>query len=97
MNAFLVPDVPTFKQLGHPDLTSGSWFAISGPANLPAPIVLKLNREIRKILQEPDIRQRLEMDTFEPRDMSAEEIQKFFISETQRWAPIAKALSASAK
>jgi tripartite-type tricarboxylate transporter receptor subunit TctC len=91
------PDVPTFKQLGHPDLTSGSWFAISGPANLPAPIVLKLNREIRKILQEPDIRQRLEMDTFEPRDMSAEEIQKFFISETERWAPIAKALSASAK
>ena len=91
------PDVPTFKQLGHPDLTSGSWFAVSGPANLPAPIVLKLNREIRKILQEPEIRRRLEMDTFEPRDMSAEEIQKFFISETQRWAPIAKALSASAK
>ncbi len=90
-------DVPTFKELGHPDLTSGSWFAISGPANLPAPIVSKLNHEIRKILQEPDIRQRLERDTFEARDMSVAEVQKFFVSETARWAPIAKALSASAK
>jgi tripartite-type tricarboxylate transporter receptor subunit TctC len=78
-------------------MTSGSWFAISGPANLPTPIVTKLNHEIRKILQEPDIRQRLERDTFESRDISAEELQKFFSLETERWGPIAKALSASAK
>ena len=91
------PDVPTFKELGHEDMTSGSWFAISGPANLPAPIVAKLSQETRKILQDPEIQQRLEKDGFEIRDMSVGEIQKFFISETERWAPIAKALSVSAK
>jgi tripartite-type tricarboxylate transporter receptor subunit TctC len=91
------PDVPTFKELGHPDMTSGSWFAISGPANLPASIVSKLNHEVRKILQDPEVRKRLDNDTFVPRDMSPEDLQKFFVSETDRWAPIAKALSVSAK
>ena len=88
------PAVPTFKELGHADMTSGSWFAISGPANLPTPIVSKLNREIRKIVQEPDIRHRLERDTFESRDMSVEELQRFFILETERWGPVAKSASA---
>jgi tripartite-type tricarboxylate transporter receptor subunit TctC len=91
------PDVPTFKELGHEDMTGGSWFAISGPANLPAPIVSKLNHEVRKVLQEPDVRQRLDKDGYQTRQMSAEELQKFFVSETERWGPIAKAFSASAK
>ena len=91
------PDVPTFRELGHEDLTSGSWFAISGPPNLPVPIVSKLNQEVRKILQTMEIRQRLEKDTFEPRDLSAEQVHEFFASETERWAPVARALAASAK
>ena len=91
------PDVPTFKELGHADMTGGSWFAISGPANLPAPIVSKLNHEVRRILKEPDVRQRLDKDGFQTREMSSEELQKFFVSETERWGPIAKKFSASTK
>jgi tripartite-type tricarboxylate transporter receptor subunit TctC len=91
------PDVPTFKELGHDDLTSGSWFAISGPPKMPKSIVDKLNTEVRKILKSPEIQQRLERDTFEARDMSVEEVQRFFVSEAERWSPAAKVLSASAK
>jgi tripartite-type tricarboxylate transporter receptor subunit TctC len=91
------PNVPTFKELGHADMTGGSWFAISGPANLPAPIVSKLNHEVRRILKEPDVRQRLDKDGFQTREMSSEELQKFFVSETERWGPIAKKFSASTK
>jgi tripartite-type tricarboxylate transporter receptor subunit TctC len=91
------PDVPTFKELGHDDLTSGSWFAISGPPKMPKSIVDKLNTEVRKILKSPEIQQRLERDTFEARDMSVEEVQRFFVSEAERWSPAAKALSASVK
>ena len=91
------PDVPTFKELGHEDMTSGSWFAISGPPNLPVAIASKLNHEVRKILQDPEVRQRLDTDGFEARDMSVEQLQKFFVSESERWGPVAKALSGSAK
>ncbi len=91
------PAVPTFKDLGHPDMTSGSWFAISGPPNLPAPVVSKLNQAIRTILQNPEVRQRLEKDGFELRDMSPDEVQKFFVTETERWSPVAKALATSLK
>lgn len=91
------PDVPTFKELGHEDMTSGSWFAVSGPANVPAAIVSTLNQEVRKILQEQDVRQRLEKDGYQTRQMSADELQKFFILETERWGPVAKEFAASAK
>ena len=37
-------DVPTFKELGYPDLVATTWAAISGPAGIPRPIVAKLNR-----------------------------------------------------
>lgn len=91
------PDVPTFKELGHADMTSGSWFAISGPANLPPEIVAKLNREVRQILRQPEVQQRLDKDGFQTREMSPEELQKFFVSETERWGPVAKAFSTAAK
>ena len=89
------PDVPTFKELGHADMTSGSWFAISGPAGLPPAVVSKLNREMRQVLREPAVQQRLERDGFQTRDMSPKQIQNFFVSETQRWAPVAKAFAKS--
>lgn len=91
------PDIPTFKELGHADMTSGSWFALSGPPNLPAPIVARLNREVQEMMQDAEIRRRLDRDAFQARRMSAEELQRFFLAETERWGPVAKALSASAK
>jgi tripartite-type tricarboxylate transporter receptor subunit TctC len=91
-------DVPTFGELGHPDLTSGSWFALSGPPNMPKSIVERLNREVRTVLKTPEAQRRLETSTFETRDMSLDEVQQFFVSEAARWAPVAKALaSAGAK
>ncbi len=45
------PDVPTFKELGYPDLTATIWFSLSGPAGMPADIVSRLNAEVRRILQ----------------------------------------------
>jgi tripartite-type tricarboxylate transporter receptor subunit TctC len=44
------PDLPTFKELGYPDLVSTTWFSLSGPAGLPAEIVQKVNREIAKTM-----------------------------------------------
>ena len=50
----LLPNVPTLIEAGLPGMTSYSWFGVSGPKDLPAPIVERLNTEIRAILQLPD-------------------------------------------
>ena len=44
------PDVPTFKELGYPELVAITWAGISGPAGIPGDIARKLNREVIKAL-----------------------------------------------
>jgi tripartite-type tricarboxylate transporter receptor subunit TctC len=87
-------DIPTFKELGFPDMVSLSWFGISGPRGLPREIVDKINREIPVVLQRPDVKARLDREAIEIKLMSADETTKYFEAETIRWVPLAKALRA---
>jgi tripartite-type tricarboxylate transporter receptor subunit TctC len=84
------PEIPTFNELGYPDMVSWSWFGLSGPKNLPRNIVDALNREVDVALQQPDIQQRMQQDGIDLRRMSPEQITKYFEDETARWAPVAK-------
>jgi tripartite-type tricarboxylate transporter receptor subunit TctC len=52
------PDIPTFKELGYPDMVSLSWFGLSGPKDLPANVIDALNREVYVALQSPVARRR---------------------------------------
>ena len=85
------PDVPTFRELGYDDMVSASWFALSGPLNLPGEIVDKLNREVIKIMQEPEVRKHLARDAIEIKPMTPAQVTAFFESENARWGPVAKA------
>jgi tripartite-type tricarboxylate transporter receptor subunit TctC len=89
------PDLPTFSELGHPDMTSSSWFALSGPKGLPRAIVDKLNREVAAVLALPDVKQRLIEETIEVKAMSPEDTTRYFEKETARWAPLARELRAA--
>ena len=51
----ILPEVPTFAELGISGMEVSLWFGISGPAGMPAAVVQRLNTEIGKILQMPDI------------------------------------------
>lgn len=53
------PDIPTFSELGIKGMKSETWLAMLGPAHLPAPIVTKLNTELKKLLERPDIREKI--------------------------------------
>ncbi len=90
------PDVPTFKELGYPDLTATIWFSLSGPAGMPQDIVNKLNAEVRKALKEPDVRERLKPEGIEPGDLDPQQFTAFLASEVKRWAPVVKASGARA-
>lgn len=54
-----LPNVPTFAELGHADISGSTWFAIITPAGTPREIVTKLNEEANKALSLPDIRERI--------------------------------------
>ena len=84
------PDLPTFKDLGYPELTAVSWFALSGPAGLPDDVTQRLNGAVAKMLQLPEVRKRFERDAVETHAMSSEEFTRFVAGEIEKWTPVAK-------
>ena len=88
------PDVPTFAESGYPDIIGTVWFSISGPANMPADIVQKLNAEIRRALETSEVRERLRHDGITPNRLDAKEFSAFVADELRRWGPIVRASGA---
>ena len=90
------PDVPTFAELGYPELSATIWFSLSGPAGMPNEIVYPLNTEVRRILQLPDVRERLRFEGIEPGDLDPQQFAAFLAAELKRWRPVALAAGARA-
>lgn len=88
------PDVPTFREQGF-DLVSTSWFALSGPAGMPAPIVERLHRETMAVISTPESRQRFAELGGEPGDMTPAAFTAFVASEVAAWAPVVRASGAT--
>jgi tripartite-type tricarboxylate transporter receptor subunit TctC len=85
------PDVPTFVELGHPELVASTWFGLSGPAGLPAPVVERLNAEVLAALASPEVAPRLVETGATPRRMSSAEYTGFIAAEIRRWAAVVQA------
>ena len=83
-----MPDVPTFKELGFPELVATTWFALSGPAGLPPDIVTRLNHEVVKAMALPQMHTLIDQDAIETKAMTAPEVTQFFQSEIDKWQPI---------
>jgi tripartite-type tricarboxylate transporter receptor subunit TctC len=90
------PDIPTFAELGYPELTASIWFSLSGPAGMAPEVVNRLNAEVRRALQLPDVRERLRLEGIEPGDLDPQQFTAFVASELKRWAPVVRASGARA-
>jgi tripartite-type tricarboxylate transporter receptor subunit TctC len=86
----LLPDVPTFEELGYKGFDGVQWYGIVGPANLPAPIVKRLNDEINRMLATPELRERLSGEALEPMPMSPEQFGQYMRDDIARWSKLAK-------
>ncbi|MCC6889246.1 MAG: tripartite tricarboxylate transporter substrate binding protein [Hyphomicrobiales bacterium] len=91
------PKIPTFKDLGYDDLTTATWWSISGPPGMPEEIVQRLNREIRAILKLPKVQARLAPEAIETLDMSPAEFTRFVQAEIKKWGPVAAAVAKEKK
>ena len=87
----LLPDVPTFEELGYKGFDGVQWYGIVGPANLPAPIVTKLNDEINKLLANPELRERLSSEALEPMPMTPDQFGRYIRDDIAKWSKLAKA------
>ena len=88
------PGVPTFRELGYRDVVGTVWFSLSGPVGLPPEVVNRLNGEVRRILQLPDVQARLRPDGILPNQLDAKAFSAFMVTEVKRWAPIVRASGA---
>jgi tripartite-type tricarboxylate transporter receptor subunit TctC len=87
------PGVPTFAELGYPQLTARTWFGLSGPPGMPKPLVDRINAEVRRGLQTPALRKQLALESIESDDFDAATFTQYVKSEIDRWTPLAKTVS----
>jgi tripartite-type tricarboxylate transporter receptor subunit TctC len=86
-----LPDVPTLAELGFAQANLVSLFGIFAPAHIPAAVLARLNAEINKALQLPDIRQRLLASDNVPTGGSAATFARQIAAESDTNARIIKA------
>jgi tripartite-type tricarboxylate transporter receptor subunit TctC len=91
------PDVPTFTELGYPQLVASTWFSLSGPAKLPDDIAIKLNLEVRKALLMPDVKERFRAEGIETADYDVPAFNRFVAEESRRWTGVVRNSGARAE
>ena len=91
---FYLPDVPTFRELGHKDFVSVTWFSLSGPPKLPRDIVDRINAVVVKAMNRPEIRKTIERDAIETMPLTPAELNTFAQGEIDRWAPLIRRIMA---
>ena len=84
-----LPDVPTFAEAGTP-MQASAWYGIMLPANAPPEVVARLNKEFNILLQNPDIRSRLQAIGAEVGGGSAESFTKFSVAEIKNYEQIVR-------
>jgi tripartite-type tricarboxylate transporter receptor subunit TctC len=86
----LVPDLPTMAEAGVPGFDIATWFGLMAPAGTPAGIVAKWNADVTKILNSPDMRERLTAQGAEAAPTTPAEFAAFIQAELSKYARIVK-------
>ena len=86
----LFPDVPTLAESGMPGFEVGAWQGLMAPANTPRPVIQRLNAEVLKALQNPEVRQKLALQGVEALGSTPEEYGVYVRDEISRWARVVK-------
>ena len=85
-----VPDVPTFAEQGVPGYDVSSWYGICTQAAVPKRILAKLNADLNKVLNSPDLRQRMEDQGIEVTPSTPEQFLAHVKAETARWTKVVR-------
>jgi tripartite-type tricarboxylate transporter receptor subunit TctC len=92
----VMPDVPTVAEAGVPGYEATIWLGVMAPANTPRAVLDRLNGEITKIVNRPDVRKAWNEQGAEPLAMSTAEFEKYLHADIAKWAKVVKASGARA-
>jgi len=91
-----LPELPTIAEAGYPGFEAVGWIGIVAPAKTPEAVLDKLNHEILRILQAPDVKDRLSSLAFTPVGDTRKEFAAFIQSEIAKWGKAVKDSGAKA-
>jgi tripartite-type tricarboxylate transporter receptor subunit TctC len=85
-----LPDVPTFAEAGFPGVEDYTWVGVFLPAGTPGPIVQKLNAEVNRAIESPDVRERLAANAFDPVGGSPQHFADYVKAEIAKWGKVVR-------
>ena len=86
-----MPDIPTVAESGVPGFEVTTWYGVAAPAKTPRAIVDRLNSEIVRALNSPDLRTQLTNGGADPAATTPEQYTTYVQNEIAKWAKVIKA------
>ena len=87
----VLPQIPTFAELGLPAMQAVTFFSVVAPPGTPAATAARLQSQIAEAMTSPELRQRFEEQGTEPRGWSPEQTGQFIRAETEKWKKVIQA------
>jgi len=91
-----LPDVPTVAESGYPGFEAVNWYCFVAPGKTPKEIVDYWNREIVKVLNDPQVKAELSKHDLVPDPGTPQELARYIDSETEKWGKVVRAAKISA-
>jgi tripartite-type tricarboxylate transporter receptor subunit TctC len=85
-----LPDVPTVAESGYDGFEAVNWTGLVAPARTPAPVIARLNEEVRKALRQDEVVARLAAEGSEPMGSTPEEFRAFLAAELEKWGKVVR-------
>ncbi|MBV1796777.1 tripartite tricarboxylate transporter substrate binding protein [Siccirubricoccus sp. G192] len=90
--AAALPAVPTLAESGYPGFEAGTWYAVLGPARLPAPVVARIDADLRRAIALPAVRERFAALSLETRDAGPQALSGIMQEDLARWTEVIQRL-----
>jgi len=85
-----MPGVPTVAESGYPGFEATNWYAFVAPGKTPKDVLDFWNRELTKVLSDPQVRAELAKHGLDPAPGTREELAQYFERESQKWGKVVR-------
>jgi len=84
------PNIPTFEELGFSGFDGQQWYGIAGPANMPEPVVIKLNAALNQVLSRPEFAEKMSSEAMTLMPTTPQQFDSYIKEDIARWTKVAK-------
>ncbi|AMO21745.1 tripartite tricarboxylate transporter substrate binding protein [Ramlibacter solisilvae] len=84
------PDLPTLHDLGYLGFDASTWYGLVGPGKMPSLYVRRMNEDVNKVLEMPDVKEKLAAVGAEDAGGSPLDFERFIAAETKKWSRVIK-------